>query len=447
MKRIVKTISIVFLFLFFASPSVAEDMVSLDEAIGIALKENNHIKAMSMQVESGVKGKHASMGSLFPKVSFEERYMATNNPTYSFMSVLNQERITMADFDPDKLNDPDTIENYQTVVSVEQPIFAKKAYVAMDIAKDSLEASKMELGRTKEEVLLQVIQTYINVVTSKEYHKVALKGVEDAQEHHRIAKLRFDSGLGLYSDVLRAEVAVFDAERAVVEAEKMESVSKRMLGLLLGRNTPVDTEETVFMKNEAGDEHVYLESAKERYDLKAMESKVRTAGHAVKLAEADYYPEIGIRGAYELNDHEQVFGSEGESWQVMAFMRVNIFDGLVRENTRSKASYEERSAHEQLNALRKKIDFEVHEALLTVQETKKKLILAESSVRSAEEGIRLVEKRYENSLAPIVSLLDAQVALDKARAEAVAMRGKHHISLMKLEFVSGRLLSSVTGGV
>ena len=84
--------------------------------------------------------------------------------------------------------------------------------------------------------------------------------------------------------------------------------------------------------------------------------------------------------------------------------------------------------------------------MLTLKETKKKLDLATSSVISAEEGVRLVEKRYQNSLAPIVSLLDAQVALDKARAEEVAMRGQHHIAVMQLQFVSGRLLRSVTGG-
>jgi outer membrane protein TolC len=356
------------------------------------------------------------------------------------MAKLNQERFTAADFAIDSLNDPDTINNYKTVLSFEQPLFIKKAYVGLDMAGLSLKTSEMDLVRLRETTAFNVFQAYVNIIIAREYLDVAHKGVDDAKEHLRIAGVRYDSDLGLYSDVLRAKVAVADAEKGVVEAEKNVKVAKRMLGLLIGRNDSIDAAGEDIPSITLTDIEEYLGVAGDRADVKAMEMRYRNAKNAVKFAEADYYPMVGIGGSYELDDHAKPLGAEGKSWQVMAFLRVNLFDGLNRENERSKAVHGAHEAGEYLEGLKKKVDFEVYDAYYSVEEASKKYDLAMASKQSAEEGVRLIGKRYENSLAPMVSLLDSQTALDKARADVVAMHGMYYTALARLEFASGRLL-------
>lgn len=419
----------------------AEERLTLREAALEALGQNNYIRAGVWSVESKRDEKGIATSSLLPKVTFEERFTRTNNPTYAFMSKLNQERFTQEDFSISSLNNPDEINNYQTMVTLEQPVFVKKAYVARDMADREVVTSEYELARTKERVLFDLFNAYVNIMVAKEFAGVADKGLNDAREHLRVSEVRTESGLGLYSDVLRARVAVAEAERAVVAAEKNLKVAKRMLGMLMGKRESFDTVDAGLPQITLADITEYKEASLRRADLKVMELRHQNAGAAVKLAEADYYPSVGVGGSYQFDDHGAPFGGEGESWQVMAFLRVNIFDGLQREYSRSKALQQERQAEEYLEGFKKQIDFEIDEAYYSVLEAEKKLALAQSAEVSAEESARHVSKRYENSLAPLVSLLDAQTALDTSRAEAVAMRGEYLSALARLEFVSGRMLA------
>lgn len=431
---------IVLLFGLMMNVPVYAAGVTLREAVLTALENNNELKARSWIVKRNVSEKKVARGRLFPKLSIEESFSRTSNPTYAFMSKLNQERFGASDFAIDALNDPDTVNNYRTVLSFEMPVFAKKAYVALDIAEETVKASELDFERLRERVARDVFQAFINVVTAKEYLDVAHKALDDAEEHSRIANLRYEAGLGLYSDVLRAEVAVAEADKGIVETEKGLNISKRMLGLLLGADEAIDAADTDFPEIVIADIDAYLETAKERHDLKAMETKYRNAKNAVRFAEADYFPTLGIGGSYELDDHDTPFGSEGKSWQVLAFLKVDLFDGFKRGSERAKAGYQAEEAFEYLDGLRKRITFEVYDAFLSVEEAAKKYELMKTAVRSAEEGGRLVEKRYKNSLAPMVALLDSQVALDKARADKSAMHGRYLGTIAELEYASGRIL-------
>lgn len=428
------------------SPLFAEDELTLKDALEIALSGNSMLRAKEWATESVQTEKGISWSHLLPRVTFEERFSRTNNPTYSFMSKLNQQRFEASDFDVNALNKPDAISNFQTAISFEQPLFVKKAYVGIDMAETAIRTSNKELQHLREQVGFDVFQAYVNIIVAREYAAVSRKAVEDAREHRRIADLRYRSGLGLYSDVLRADVAVAEAEKAIVQAEKNVKTAKLMLGMLMGRNEPVDAADKEIAVPDRKEIDEYIESAYERNDLEAVKARYENARNAVRLAESEYYPMIGVGGSYELNDHNTPFGSEGKSWQVMAFFRINVFDGLNREKTRSRALHKAREAAEYVEGLRNQVNFEVHEAFYAVEEAEKKFELARAAEQSAEEGVRLVRKRYENSLAPMVSLLDAQTALDSARASVVEAHGTRHSALARLEFVSGRLLKGLAEG-
>jgi len=442
MRKIVYTV-LLMTALAGVSQVHAETRFTLREALDAAMEENNMIRARQWSTESLRDEKGIAWSNLLPKISVEEAYSRTNNPTYSFMSKLNQGRFEASDFDVNALNDPDEINNFRTSVSFEQPLFVKKAWVGVSMADTAVKTAESELKRLREQVRFDVLRAYVNIIVAREYAEVSRKAREDAEEHRRITDLRYKSGLGLYSDVLRSAVAVAEAEKAIVQSERNLKTAKLMLGMLIGRSEPVDAAEDEVKIGEKRMIDEYLASSSSRNDLRAAEMRYENAKNSVRLAEADYYPMIGIGGSYELNDHDTPFGSEGESWQVMAFLRVNVFDGLSREKTRSKSVHQAREAEEYLEGFRNKVRFEVHEAFYEVEEAEKKYELAKAAAQSAEEGVRLISKRYENSLAPLVSLLDAQTALDSARASVVEAHGSLNSSLARLGFVSGRLLEGI----
>ena len=119
------------------------------------------------------------------------------------------------------LNDPEPINNFQTNFSAEIPVLGVQEFLTLRSSKNEYLSKAQEFAREKELVAFSVIESYINVQTAKEFNSVAEKALEDAREHLRIANKRYDSGLGLYSDTLRASTEVTRAEQQIISTRKI----------------------------------------------------------------------------------------------------------------------------------------------------------------------------------------------------------------------------------
>lgn len=415
---------------------------SLREAVELGLAQNHGLKAARASTGATREDIGIARSNLLPKVTFEERYMRTNNPTFAFSSKLNQERFSAADFAIDSLNNPEEINDFQTSLSFELPVFVRQAQVGLKMAKKEHSASEDDLSRKQEEAAFNIVKAYLMVNTASGFVRAAEAGVADNKEHLRIAEARHEADLGLYSDVLRARTGLLEAEQRLVTAQKELSLAKRGLGLLLGLDEEASVAPSGFEMPLRDVQH-YLSSARDRADLNSMSKRRENARNNVALANSSYYPMIGVGGSYFLNDNETPFGGEGQSWQVAAFLRWNIFDGALRSSEAAKARLKSIEAGEQLEGMKKAVSFSVHQAYLNVEEAKKNAELAEAALQSAQEGERLIRLRFENSLSPIVDLLDAQAGLDGARAGAVMKKNAYTAALAALSFESGTILKDL----
>ncbi len=444
-----KRVGIAFIFLLMSLPSVmvetvtaAEARLTLPEAVILALENNHELMAL----KNSHAAKQADIGIarsfLLPKISLEERYLRTVNPAYAFMTKLNQQRIELTDFAPDSLNHPDAVNDFQTAVSFEQPLFVRKAAVGLEMSKMEVAASEETLQRKKEEIAFKVVQTYLMVSTAGGYVKVAEKALEDVREHQRLAEVRYKTGLGLYSDVLRASTAAADAGQKLVSAGKNFNVAKRALGLMIGSGEAVDVMQEIPALPIREIDYLRTQSLTRR-DIKALELRKENAKNNIKLAEAGYFPLLGVGGAYQLNDHNKPLGNEGDSWQLMAFLKWDLFDGAKRKHEKSKANHQVSEADEYLKGMKKMVSFQVDEAWLTLEEAKSNMALAEEALKSAEEGRRLVKVRYEGSLSPILDMLDVQVSYDHTAANLVARENEYKLAIANLCFASGTIIQDL----
>jgi outer membrane protein len=433
---------VVFLVLLPLDGFGQEKTLTLKQSIQMALQNNYELRAAKSALSAHNEDIGIARSAFLPKLTFEERATRTNNPPLSFMMKLNQQRFSENDFIVDSLNNPQPINDYQTTFSIEQPIFSMKSFMGLSIAKNEFTAKSSDYRRTKEDTVFKVVQAYLRAHTAREYLAVAQKSIEDVREHLRIAEVRYKNDLGLYSDLLRARTSLAEAEQILVSSEKEYDVAKKWLGLLLASSEPIEiTDENLSFTPSTLD--YYKEISLTRNDLAAMKTRYETARKNIKAAESAYFPYIGVGGSYQMNDHRKLFGSEGDSWQVAAFLRWELFDGTNREYERSKAQYQAAEVKEHVNSLREFISFKVHEAYLSVEEAKKNVDLARAALKSAEEGKRLVTSRYENSLSPMVDLLDVQSNLNHTRAAVVARENAYKLAVINLGYESGAIMKDL----
>jgi outer membrane protein len=439
------------LTLVFPLPQAASAMESVDfsQAVARALSNNAFVQAATEEATAARSDADAARGHLLPSVRFGEKFVRTTVPAEAFALKMNQEKLLSSDFaDVSNFNSPPPRNDFIGTLWLEQPIFSPKAYLGYGMAKVEADARGQDLYRRKEEAVYRVVAAVLDVVTTRQFVEVAEQGLSNTREHLRIAETLETAGMGLASDVLRAKVAVASAEGAKVTAGNRLEIARRRLALAMGEPgaPPVEFSGP---PPEFPDPAPPLDNASgtaARADLLASSLRVANAGSNVELRKSGYLPEVGFAGGYQVDAEDSPFSPDNRSWTVAVGLTWNLFDGMRREAEVGKAAAERRRAQAYDRGMRDQAAFEAAQAELGVKEATLRAEIARAALASAEEGVRLLTSRYENRLGRMVDLLDAQTALDAARAARIRAENDVRLSRAQRLYASGGLLSLVAPG-
>ncbi len=181
--------------------------LTLKDFFELALKNNLELRAYQKEVEAAKLEKEAAKGALYPRLKLEEYFYRSDIPAQVFTFKLNQEEFTAKDFEIKKLNDPSARNNFETRLTIELPIWlGGKIRAEIKAAEAHFRAMEDLYKRKEDEVLLEVYKAYLFGLLSKESIKVSQSSIAEAKEALRLARVRYEAGLALLSDVKRAEV-------------------------------------------------------------------------------------------------------------------------------------------------------------------------------------------------------------------------------------------------
>lgn len=437
-------ILITILFLFnMISPAFSEQSMTLKEAIKVAFENNNEFRASKYALSAKSKDIGIQRSALLPKLRFEEAFTNSNNPSEVFVLKQNQERIGADDLTLDRLNHPNPINNFLTAITLDQAILDRKANINIGIAKTGLSMQNYDYLRKQEEVATSVALAYYDIVRDTKLVFATKKDIEEAQQNLNATQSRYDK-TAYHSDIIRASTVLINSKQMLVTAKNNLEVSKRALGLLLGKEESVDIVEGNLPDLSLKDAIYYNRNSLTRNDLKSMEFNYKNAKNNIKLAESDYFPTIGITSSYRFYDHRAPFALEGDNYSATGLLRWNAFDGLRRRNEKSKAQAKEREAWENLEGFKKDVSFQVFSAYIAVEGAREKLRLSEEALKTAKEGRDIVLEKYEKSHLQLVDLLVVQTNLNQARLNNIIQENNYIDALINLSFVSGTILQDLS---
>jgi len=438
------------LFLTSVSPippaASAMESVDFSQAVARALSNNAFVQAAGEDAVAARRDADAARGHLLPSVRFDEKFIRTTIPAEAFALKMNQEKLLASDFtDVSNFNSPPPRNDYIGTLSLEQPIFAPKAYIGYGMARAEADARGQDLYRRKEDAVYRVVAAVLDVVTARRFVEVADQGLSDAREHLRIAGSLEAAGMGLASDVLRAKVAVASAESAKVTAGNRLEIARRRLALAMGEPgaPPVDVTGPPPEFPDPVPSGGSGTGTNERADLRASSLRISNAVRHVRLRQSEYLPDVGFAAAYQVDAEDSPLSPDNRSWRVGVGLTWNLFDGMSREAEVAKANAALRRARAYDRGIREQAAFEAAQADLDVKGAVLRAEIARAALASAEEGVRLLTSRYENHLGRMVDLLDAQTALDGARAARIRAENDVRLSRAQRLYASGGLLSLV----
>jgi outer membrane protein len=414
--------------------------LTLEQAVKTGLEKNPRVSASRFQIDASTARISQAASGLYPRIDFNQSFSRTTNPAQVFSIKLNQEQITQADFDPFRLNNPSPINNFASTFSLTMPLYdAGQIRIGVKQAKLGNESATLSADRTRMEVITSVVIAYVGVLTAQDQLKVIDQAIETARANDKIIRSRYQNGLVVKSDLLRAGVRIAELEQERLDARSQVDVAKAVLNAAMGvemdrayRLAPVEDKRSV----PPWSLEQWLQNALDRRpDLNQLRSQEVMAEEEVKKARMAYLPSLHLTGSYEKDTED--FGQTANNYTVGLLLRFNLFSGFENESKVHEALANLQQVKAVVKQFELGVQVETRRAFLQKQSTLERIKVAEAAVSQAEEALRIVRNRYENGLFTVVDLLDSESALQQARTHYLHSLHEYTVATANLYLAAG----------
>ncbi|MBE0597784.1 MAG: TolC family protein [Desulfuromonadales bacterium] len=418
--------------LLLSATLVAAEPVTLGGALREAVQARPSVRAARLEAAAAEAAVGEARGRLLPRLTLEERFVATDEPATSLFIALNQQQLELRQ-DSDFYNFPSTHRDFETRLTLEQPLFQPDSYFGWQRSRAGAEAAAASADWSAEQAAFAAFRAYLEVQQAGSALAWAVSSQQEAAEIFRLGSERQQAGVGLRADVLQAQVLQAQAARRLLSVQNDQRIARRALALAMGRDGEVEIAAPV----QAAELQGGGEAPTRRPDLAALAAREREAALAHRQSQAAWLPRLGVSASYVLHDAETPFGTEADSWLVAAGFSWELFSGFATHyGSRRTAASAEAAAQHRLEAWRQ-ARFQLQEMQDRAAEAQSHLASAQQAVGQAAEGHRLMLQRFEAGLVNLSELLSAQAALDRARFDATVAESRYFLALGAILFQRG----------
>jgi outer membrane protein TolC len=159
-------------------------------------------------------------------------------------------------------------------------------------------------------------------------------------------------------------------------------------------------------------------------------------------ARLNYLPRLKVMAEYDV-DQRRLFGSNADSYTVMAVLNLNLFNGLADLARVRESRAKENQAREVKRELENRVRHQVTETIQNLKTAHERLQVARTAVTHARESLRLIRLRYEEGLTILVDLLTAEDATKNAELSQVVALFDTYLAQAGLDLALGTLSGPV----
>lgn len=437
----------IFFVLVIISVTVsAQRMLTLEEAIAIALK-NNYAIQLSKN-DSMV----AQLNNSYRNAAFYPTLNATTGITFN-----NNDQLQ-------KFSDGTTRErngvkssNIQAALSLNWTLFdGMKMFATRDKVAEFVKLGELGIKNQVVNTVAEVINTYYNIVRLKQQVKAVDEQISINEERVKLAEYKLDIGVGAKPDVLQSKVDL-NAQKAL-KLEQMTAIEqqKEILNQLLNaKMNAADSPSTFFEVSDSipintalslGDIQSGIETTNPLLLLN--KKNLDIARLTLKEHLAERYPTVGFASNYNftkadnkavVNPFQPLFSRNkgfnyGFTASIPIFNRFNVKRQI--QQAKLDISYQQLVYDNQQSLL----NLSVINAFKDYEQQKKALALEEENIILARENVNIVLQVYKLNSTTLIQLKEAQLSLQQAYNRLIAARYNAKLAETELMRLKGELV-------
>lgn len=442
-------------------------VISLEQALKIALSENIAVKVADKEIERTKYAKKGTYASLFPQIDATGSYQRTIKKQVMYMDFdmssfgggsaagsgssgsgsgstgggsgsagTGEGSGTGAGSTASSSKNNGGLEvgrwnTWSAGVSASMPVVNAQLWKSIKISGMDVELAVEKARASRLDMVSQVKNAYYAVLFSKEAFNVYKEVYENAMTNYAETEKKYNVQKATDLDMARAKTNVANAIPNVYNAESSIILALWQLKAVMG----IDLEMNIDVEGAIEDYSEYMTSDVTKADsisldrnstMKQLEIQANELAQSIKAQQYAYIPTLALAFNYSYNAMTNDFNFKEYRWTPYSYVGVSlsipIFSGGKRLNQvrQARNSYEQMRL--QMTSTERNLKISIRQSLNTMETNVKSYDAAKDAVASAEKAYSIAEKSYEVGRATLTDLNDAQLALTQARlAESQAV--------------------------
>ena len=429
MKRSISLVFTLLLPLFAAAQAVdttsAPTVLTLEDALRIALSENASVRVADMEIERSGYARKGTYASLFPQISGSGSYQRTIKKQVMYMDFDIGGGAGGAGgggagggFEVGRWN------TWSMGLSASMPLVNAQLWKSLRVSEEDVELAVEKARSSRLETVNQVKQSFFSCLLAKKAFEVYRSAYENALANCEQIQRRFNAQKASELDLTRAKTTLANAIPNVYDSESAVILALWQLKAVMGVN--LDTNIDV-----AGDLDDYAEHM--LYDMYASEGltlennstmrqlaiQAEQLADAIKIQKYAYLPTLSLSFNYSLNAMANDYNFSEYRWSPYSFvglsLSVPIFSGGQRLNAVRQAKVQAQELDVQRVNTERQLKIAIRQYLNQMETAMKSYSSARSAAETAQKAYDIAAKSYDVGRSTLTDLNDAQYALTQSQ--------------------------------
>lgn len=441
--KMVKLMLILFGVASLPQLALAQQQVTLSDALTFALQNNVKVRKARLDIDGGRYKVEEVRSQALPTIT------GTSGLTYN--AIIGQQ---VVDFG----GQLQTLKfgqkwNSTAGVQLSQQLFNQQVFTGLQAAKSSEEYYNLTAQLTEEQIIELVANNYYQVLVNREQLNVIDNNIKNVKVIEKIISNQYQNGLAKKIDVDRIKVNLTNLETQRVQTlnaiTQLENQLKFSMGMSVTSPITLPATELTEVKNLP----VFAESIalNNRTEIKLLDNQDKLLWLQRKAYVAEYYPSLSLTGNYTYSSQSQGFDFLNSNATAIGFgssaiglsLKIPIFNGFLTRSKIRQADVNIRKAKEDraettnaLNLAYENAKIELTNSISTINAQKKNAELAQEIYKSTQNN-------YNNGLASLTDLLDTETSLTQAQNSYTQALLNYKIAEIQLIKSNGNIKSLV----
>lgn len=407
-------------------------MLTLEDALRIALEENPTVQIADQTVEAKKYAKRGTYAALWPEISASATYQR----------YIKKQRLHFAG----QTIEVGTANNYSAGLQAAMPVVNAQLWKSLKLSAMDVELAVEQARGSRVDMVEQVSKAFYQVLLAKDSYNVYKRVYDNAVENHKIVEKRYSVGQVSEYDFITSQVSVANAEPNVFNAQNSIVVALWQLKALLGLDLDKDIDcagslaDFEALMNAHIDMNLNLDN---NTTMRQLDIQERMLEKSVEMVKSTNLPTLALSINYNITSMSENFKFSEYQWNpysvAILSLNVPIFSGGKRRAELAQAKINLQNIQLQ----RENAERQLHTAMMqysTTMETNLKQYHASSqTISQAKRGYDIAVKRYEVGGGTLVDIDNSQLAYTQAELSRSTAIYNYLVNQVSLEKVKGTL--------